>query len=368
VSSSTKLRPSTTRKNDEESEGASRGIVATMAWQRGSRCDWSAVAVATALLLGSSVVLGATPEGRAAAKQHLARAEELKKQGKLAEACTELGEVERLDSKLPTLLELAECTENTGKLVEAEVLWTSARDRAKKDEKPQSRARAESRLAAVQKRVARLTLQLAPNAPAGMQVLLDDAALEAAALASALPVNPGAHVVVVKLAGHDDAKYAVKLGDGESQSLPIAAGSPSTGKVAAAPVPPAAAPAPAPAAPTQVTVDASAPAAQAAPFGWWTGPHKAGVISGLVGLAAIGGGSALCLTASTDSGSRVDASMTLGGVSIATGSVLLVSGLVLLATSQGDAPQQARLRVAPSLEVARGGALLGARLGATGEF
>jgi hypothetical protein len=58
----------------------------------------------------------------------------------------------------------------------------------------------------------------------------------------------------------------------------------------------------------------------------------------------------------------------LGGVSIATGSVLLVSGLVLLATSQGDAPQQARLRVAPSLEVARGGALLGARLGATGEF
>lgn len=354
--------------------GTGRGIVGAMAWQRGSRCDWSAVVVATALLLGSSVVLGATPEGRAAAKQHLARAEELKKQGKLAEACAELGEVERLDSKLPTLLELAECTENTGKLVEAEALWTSARDRAKKDEKPQSRARAESRLAAVQKRVARLTLQLAPNAPAGTQVLLDDAALEAAALAGALAVNPGPHVVVVKLAGHDDAKYAVKLGDGETQSLPIAAGPPSSGKgAAAAPAPPPAAPAPAPAASTQVTVDASAPAAPAVPASWWTGPHKAGVISGLVGLAAIGGGSVLCLTASTDSGSRVDSSMTLGGVSIATGSVLLVSGLVLLATSQGDAPQQARLRVAPSLEVARArgsgdSVLLGARLGATGEF
>jgi hypothetical protein len=322
------------------------------------------------VLLGASVLSAATPEGRAAAKQHLARAEELKKQGKLADACAELAEVERLDPKLPSLLELAECTEGAGKLVEAEVLWASARDRAKKDEKPQSRARAESRLAAVQKRVARLTLQLAANAPAGTQVLLDDVALEAPSLAAALPVNPGDHVVVVKLAGRDDAKYAVKLGDGESQSLPIAVGPASTGKVAAAAAAPApATPLPAPALPTKVSVETSAPAAPpAAPVGWWTAPHKAGVISGLVGVAAIGGGSALCLTAGGDSGSRVDSSVTLGGVSIVTGSVLLVSGLVLLATPQGDAPQQARLRVAPSLEVARGAGGRGVLLGATGEF
>jgi hypothetical protein len=327
------------------------------------------------VLFGASVLSAATPEGRAAAKQHLARAEELKEQGKLADACAELAEVERLDPKLPTLLELAECTEGAGKLVEAEVLWASARDRAKKDEKPQSRARAESRLAAVQKRVARLTLQLAANAPAGMQVLLDDVVLEAASLAGALPVNPGDHVVVVKLAGRDDAKYAVKLGDGESQSLPIAVGPASTGNGVAAAGP---APATPPAAlPTKVSVETSAPAAPpAAPVGWWTAPHRAGVISGLAGVAAIGGGSALCLTASGDSGSRVDSSVTLGGVSIVTGSVLLISGLVLLATPPGDAPQQARLRVAPSLEVARRGGARGAAgaagdsvlIGATGEF
>lgn len=314
----------------------------------------------------------ATPEGRAAAKQHLARAEELKKQGKLAAACAELAEVERLDSKLPTLLELAECTESAGKLVEAEALWAAARDRAKKDEKPQSRARAESRLAAVQRRVARLTLQLAPHASPGAQVLLDDVALDPASLGGALPVNPGEHVVVVKLAGRDDAKYPVKLGDGQSQSLSIAVGPASTGKVAAASAP--VTPLPAPALPTNVTIETSAAAAPpAAPVGWWTGPHKAGVIAGLVGLAAIGGGSALCLTASGDSGSRVDSSVTLGGVSIVTGGVLLVSGLVLLATSRDEAPQQARLRVAPSLEVARNGGARGAIadsvvVGAVGEF
>ena len=32
---------------------------------------------------------------------------------------SELGEVERLDSKLPSLLELAECTESAGKLLGA---------------------------------------------------------------------------------------------------------------------------------------------------------------------------------------------------------------------------------------------------------
>lgn len=339
-----------------------RAIVGKMAWQRGVERSLLATAVASSVLFGTSV-LSAAPEGRAAAKQHQARAEELKKQGKLADACAELAEVERLDSKLPTLLELAECTESLGKLVEAETLWAAARERAKKDEKPQSRARAQERLAAVQKRVAHLTLQLASNAQSA-QVLLDDVPLDAAALGGALPANPGDHVVIVKLAGHDDAKFAVKLADGEHQSLPIAAGPVGGAKAAAAPLPATAVSAPAPALPTQVTIDASAPAAPAAPVGWWTTPHKAGVISGLVGLAAIGGGSALCLTASTDSGSRVDSSVTLGGVSIVTGGVLLVSGLVLLATSRDEAPQQARLRVAPSLEVARGGALLGA----SGEF
>ena len=340
--------------------GDSSRYSGAMAWQRGVvKRSLVATAVVSSVLCGAAVLSAATPEGRAAAKQHQARADELKKQGKLADACAELAEVERLDSKLPTLLELAECTESVGKLVEAEALWAAARERAKKDEKPQSRARAQERLAAVQKRVARLTLQLASNAQ-GAQVLLDDVALDAAALGSALPANPGDHVVVVKLAGHDDAKFAVKLADGENQSLPLAAGPVGGAKAAAAPLPTPVASAPAAALPTQVTVDASAPAAPAAPVGWWTAPHKAGVISGLVGLAAIGGGSALCLTASSDSGSRVDSSVTLGGVSIVTGSVLLVSGLVLLATSRDEAPQQARLRVAPSLEVARGGALLGA--------
>ena len=181
-------------------------------------------ALLVAVLAGASAAGAASPESRAAARQHLSQAEKLKKRGKLAEACQELEQVERLDPKLPTLIELAECTEQLGKVVEAQTWWALARDRAKRDEKPQSKAKAEARLAATQKRVAHLTLQLAANAPAGVQVLSDDEALDAASLGSARPMNPGEHVIVVKAAGHDDAKYSVKLADGDNQTLAIAAG------------------------------------------------------------------------------------------------------------------------------------------------
>lgn len=334
-----------------------------MACERAIRSGLAAGAVLV-VVLGITSAASATPEERASARQHLGRAEELKKQGKLAESCAELQEVERLDSKLPTLLDLAECTESLGKLIEAQAKWTEARDRAKHDEKPQSRARAEARLAAVQKRVPHVTLQLAASVPAGAQVLVDDVVVETASLSGALPLNPGEHLVVVKLAGHDDAKYPLKLAAGDNQTLPIAAG-PASGSAAAppvaAPMPLPSTPAPAPALPA---ADRATPPAEAPPAaGWWTTPRKAGVILGSVGLVAIGAGSAL--VASGDSGAGVNRRAALGGISIVTGGALFVSGLVLLASApRDDATQHARLVVTPTLVVARSATLLGA----AGEF
>jgi hypothetical protein len=333
-----------------------------MAGERATRSGFVAAAVLVVLLGNTSAVRGATPEERASARQHSSRADELKKQGKLAEACAELREVERLDSKLPTLLELAECTESLGQLLEAQAHWARARDRAKHDEKPQSRARAESRLAAVQKRVPQLTLQLAASFPAGAALLVDDVAIEPASLSSALPLNLGDHVILVKVGGHDDAKYSVKLGEGDNQTLLVAPG-PVTGSHAARIAAPA--PTPTPTLATPGLAPALAPAgaptlAEAQPAtGWWTGPRKAGVIFGSLGLVAIGAGSAL--VASGDSGGHVDQTETWGGISIVTGGALFISGLVLLASAPRDeAAPHARVRVAPTLVVTQNATLLGA--------
>jgi hypothetical protein len=334
-----------------------------MACERATRSGFAA-AVLVVVLGSTSAVSGATPEARAAARQHSSRAEQLKKQGKLAEACAELQEVERLDSKLPTLLELAECTESLGKLIEAQARWALARDRAKRDEKPQSRSRAEARLAAVQKRVPRLSVQLAASAPAGVQVLVDDVAVEPASLSSALPLNPGDHVILVKLAGHDDAKYSVKLAEGDNQRLPVTTGPATSNQALPSAAPALAAPSTARLAPALPTASAAAPpvASQPAP-GWWTAPRKAGVVFGSLGLAAIGAGSALVAT--SDSGGHVAQRATWGGISIVTGGALFISGLVLLAsTPRDDAAQHARVLVAPTLVIAQHATLLGA----AGEF
>jgi len=77
--------------------------------------------VAAVVLLRAPVARAASPENRAAAQKHFNQAQALKKQGQLAEACKHLEEVERLDPKLPTLIELAECSEQAGRLVEAQV-------------------------------------------------------------------------------------------------------------------------------------------------------------------------------------------------------------------------------------------------------
>jgi hypothetical protein len=319
-------------------------------------------ALLIAALAGASAAGAASPENRAAARQHLSQAEKLKKRGQLAEACLELEHVERLDPKLPTLIELAECTEQLGKVVEARAWWTLARDRAKRDEKPQSKAKAEARLAATQKRVAHLTLQLAANSPADVQVLSDDAALDAASLGSARPMNPGEHVIVVKAAGHDDAKYAVKLGDGDNQTLAIAVGpaaSRTSPAVAAAvapvvPVPtPPATPVAAPASPGPTAVQDAPPAT-----GWWSEQRSAGVIFGAAGIVALGAGSALCIAAKGDVSDR---RLTGGGISLAAGGVLFLSGVVLLISAPSTDPaQQARPTLIPTLHVARESAVFGA--------
>jgi hypothetical protein len=332
-----------------------------MSFTRALPAASSAVALVLAAVASSSPARGASPDNRAAARQHLSQAEESKKQGRLVEACAHLQEVARLEPKLPILLDLAECYEQVGNLVQAEVQWAAARDRAKRDEKPQSRARAEARLAAVQKRVAHLTLQLAPNAPAGTQVLRDDESLNPASFGSSVVTNPGAHVILVKAPGHQDAKYEVQLADGDNQTLALKVGGATTAATASARAPSSAAlPSVATAAPSVVP----GPAKPAAPTSasWWSSERTAGVVLGAGGLIAVAGGSVL--VAGRDS-TTVDPRLALGGISIATGGVLLVSGLVLLATSpKADAAQQARQFLSPTLVVSRSAAVLGA----AGEF
>jgi hypothetical protein len=317
--------------------------------------------LATAVVLLAA--LAAAPEARAASAQdrsaaheQLTQAQDLKGSGQLAEALTHYQESQRLDPKLPTLMELADCEEQLGQLLEAQEHWSAARDQAKHDEKPQSRQRAEQRLAAVEKRVAHLTLTLAGDAPTNAQVFHDDMPLEPASLGTPLAANPGDHVIVVKAPEHEDAKYSVKLAEGDSQTLPIAAGHSTAPQAPPPPPPPKVVPAPQP---------ANQAAARSANSG--STQRTIGIVAGSVGIVGIGAGSILWYVGYRDGnslGPTADNNLLLGQISVITGGVLLATGIVLFATAPSGNAHNARLKVVPTLSVGSGATVVGA----AGEF
>jgi hypothetical protein len=309
----------------------------------------AAVAVLLAVLAATSAARAGSAEDRTAAREQLTQAQNLKKQGQLADALSHYEESERLEPKLSTLLELADCAEQLGELVEAQGYWAAARDMAKHDEKPQSKARAEQRLAGLEQRLPHLTLLLAADTPADAQVYRDDARLEPAELGVAAPANPGDHSVLVKVAGHDDATYAVKLAEGDNQTLSIAVGR-ATAPSAPPPAPKVVAPPPKP----EVQVSTSS----------GSGQRAVGIILGAGGIVGAGVGGVLWSVGyhnGNSLGPTADEQLLTGQILVISGGALLVTGIVLFATApSGEAAKVARLSITPTLTVGRGATVLGA--------
>jgi hypothetical protein len=86
-------------------------------------------------------------------------------------------------------------------------------------------------------RLPKLRITLEKETPAGAQVLRDGAPVDAAAIGTLVPIDPGAHVLVVRAPDHADSKTELKLAEGEKRDVTLKAG---------AYVPPVASPPPPP--------------------------------------------------------------------------------------------------------------------------
>jgi len=167
---------------------------------------------------------GADAQGGAAATaDSLFRdARALMKRGEFAQACPKLAESQRLDRAAGTAVNLSDCWAKLGRhadslaaLREALDLMTPGDTRI---------APVKEQIAALDKRVPRLTIRRAPDAPAGLELQLDEISLGAGSLGSALPVNPGEHVVVARAPGWSEKKYSVSLAESESRVIDVTAG------------------------------------------------------------------------------------------------------------------------------------------------
>jgi tetratricopeptide (TPR) repeat protein len=223
----------------------------------------------------------AAPLDPAGARELAKQGYELKQQKQWELARQKYEESVRLDPSQKSLINLAECEAELGKLVDAQRHLLEARDSAKND--PALGAMAVSRLAAVEKRLPKLTVKLAVDAPSGTIVARDGVELQGASLATALPVDPGPHAVIVRSPGRPEQRFDVTLAEGETKELDVGPGA-----AAAVPV----APPPPPTAP-QSAATAEAPASHASPL------RLVGLVTAGVGVVGIAVGTGLAISANS---------------------------------------------------------------------
>ncbi|KYF72940.1 preprotein translocase subunit TatA [Sorangium cellulosum] len=319
-------------------------------------------AVVCAVLCSVSNVASAQPDAPKA------RAQELFEQGR---AAVEAGDCvhaiplfRRSQATYPsrgTLLNLAECEANLGRVASA---WQHFRELLTQLTPGDSRLPiTQQRIAELEPRVPKLVVELAEGAPAA-ELLLDHAPLPQASVRSELPVDPGNHTIVARWS------------DGRQTDAPVVIAEGARKVVRLEPPPAAAAPPPAPA--VSAAPQASSPPPDTASAPSSSGRRTLAFVVGGVGAAALGGslivgGLALgtkgdleeeCPTPSqcSDSGmslrSRGQTLTTTGTVLGVLGLAGIGAGVVLLLT----APEQGTsVALTPAILPGGGGALLRSR-------
>ncbi len=234
----------------------------------------AALALACALAAGAAAS-AAPREARAnpAAEALFRDAKRLLKAGNVADACRKFAESQRLDPTPGTALNLAACHEQQGKSASAWAQFLAAARLAEtRGEKGRS-GEASRRAALLEPKLSHLTIAARGAAP-GLVIKRNGEAIDATALDSPLPTDPGEYVITAEAAGYLPYRTTVVVkpdGDRASVELPPLAPEPPP----AAEPPPVAPLAPPPAPPPRAPSSAR---------------HTAGLAVGGAGVAALGVG------------------------------------------------------------------------------
>lgn len=289
--------------------------------------------LAAVLLAGLLCAGGA----RAADEKDQQAADALFKEGRAAAdqrdyetACARFRESDRLDPALGTKFNLADCEEHLGHLEAARAMFVEVAQQfpAGDDRLPIAQRRA----AALEKRMPKIVVRLAPGTRAS--IARDGRALADSQLGAAMPVSPGHHTVLVTAPGREPRIYEVDAKEGEVVELTVTVGAAAAPALTASAVPSA-------------TAEVSDTSSLRRTLGFVAG--GAGIAG--IGVGIITGAVAIADKAVVDSschGTNVcDDKAGVGAaaegrvvsavstVSFAVGAVALAAGIVLVLTSKG---------------------------------
>ncbi|MBK7194103.1 MAG: hypothetical protein IPH80_16610 [Myxococcales bacterium] len=269
--------------------------------------------------------------------------------GDAAAACPKFEESQRLDPGLGTLLNLADCYERTGRLASALTAFRSAEEQARGLGEKKREVAAADRARALESRVSRVTITLAPgDRPAGFEVRRNGAAVPALDVGRSIAVDPGTITIEAMAPGFTTFREVVDVATARSnQQVDIPVLTPTT----AGPPPD-----------DHTPIDVPSPPRPTAAVDPGAGRRRLGLVVGGVGVAGLGAGIAIGLVAkgryadagcdggvcatSADLDAANDARSlgTVGTIVGGVGAVAIAAGAVLWLT----APKARSLEVAPT--------------------
>lgn len=186
-----------------------------------------ACSLALAALLGAARAhADPTAAERAVAETLFRDAKKLMARGKVPEACAKFAASYAIDAAGGTLINLAMCHEVEGKTATAWAEFNEALSLARKQARADRLKAASEHIAALEARLSRVRITLsasgAPGAPPGLTVKIDGIAVAAEAIGSAVPVDPGDHVVTVTASERKpwETRFTLKEGQRHEVSLP----------------------------------------------------------------------------------------------------------------------------------------------------
>jgi hypothetical protein len=180
----------------------------------------------------------ADPSGsdKAAAEGLFSEGRRLMDAGQFAQACPKFEASQRLDPGVGTMLNLAECYEKTGRTASAWAEFREVVSAARAADSKEREELARQRAQALEGKLSRLTIAVSPEAKAtlGLEVRRDGALVDPAELGSAIPVDPGKHVIEAVAPGKQKWFNSLELAaDGETVTvtIPVLVDGPSSGAV-----------------------------------------------------------------------------------------------------------------------------------------
>lgn len=202
---------------------------------------------AWASVFGLLLLASSAQADSAAAEALFERGKALIQEGKVGEACAKFEESFRLDPGGGVLINLASCHEQQGRTATAWAEFKEALALAIKAGRSDREAFARERIEQLSGKLPRLRIEVPDNVRVpGLQVRRGDAVLGEGAWGEALPVDPGAHAILVTAPDYQERRYEVQARAGEETRLNIEALTPQPAPLAppsasssAEPLPPA---------------------------------------------------------------------------------------------------------------------------------